>query len=240
MSKVAGRGRRSSSPCHRLDIRNSAFSFCHSQPVIRNRPAGSKRRSHRPRLLQEVSSREDRVRRAAVCHADDLDDIKAQKSQNLGEVVGSLLHGGKVGVSLARDYDRLLSWREARFELWIYEGVHPVLHQLELPREEIEVYRRAEDDGVGLPYILQKPRDVVVDLALIGALAVVAPLASGVVQLVELVLLGQTARLFGPLQYLLDEPVDVTVLSWTSYDSYCFRGLFPPYFFRLTPSIIKF
>jgi len=57
---------------------------------------------------------------------------------------------------------------------------------------------------------------------------VVAPLAAGVVQLVEDVLLGLVARLLGPVQDLLDEPVDVAALPGTSYDSYSFRGLFPP------------
>jgi len=129
---------------------------------------------------------------------------------------------------LAGDDDRLLSRRQAGAEPRIDEGVKPVLHQLELAGEEVEVYRRAEDDGVGLPYILQKPREVVIDPALIGGLAVVAPLAAGVVQLVEDVLLGLEARLLGPVQDLLDEAIDVAALPGTSYDSYSFRGLFPP------------
>ena len=56
----------------------------------------------------------------------------------------------------------------------------------------------------------------------------VAPLAAGVVQLVEDVLLGLEARLLGPVQDLLDEAIDVAALPGTSYDSYSFRGLIPP------------
>lgn len=56
----------------------------------------------------------------------------------------------------------------------------------------------------------------------------VAPLAAGVVQLVEDVLLGLVARLLGPVQDLLDEAIYVAALPGTSYDSYSFRGLFPP------------
>lgn len=156
-----------------------------SIPFFRARPAGSKGRSDRPRLIQEVSSRKDGVRRAPVHHPYDPGHLKPQKPENLGEVVGGLLEGGAFRIPLAGDDDRLLSRRKAGAEPRIDEGVHPVLHQLELAGEEVEVYRRAEDDGVGLPYILQEAREVVVDLALFGALAVVASLAAGVAHIIR-------------------------------------------------------
>ena len=46
------------------------------------------------RLIQEILPLQDGVRRAAVRHADDLSHLKAQKPENLGEVVGGLLEGG--------------------------------------------------------------------------------------------------------------------------------------------------
>ncbi len=53
--------------------------------------SGSEGQSCGLRLIQEIFSLQDGVRRAAVLHADDLGHLKAQKPKNLGEVVGGLL-----------------------------------------------------------------------------------------------------------------------------------------------------
>ena len=60
-------------------------------------------------------------------------------------------------------------------------------------------------------------------LALIMALAVTASLAARILHLVEVIFCYLIACLLGAIQYGLNQCIDITVLSRTSYDSYCFH-----------------